>query len=159
MYRNVKKGWYKPKNQEKIIKPIDKYMNSYKLYENEHYLFYRSSLEYKAFQYADNNEKIIAWAVEPLHIKYIKPTDNKLHRYFIDMYIEFQNSKFLIEVKPLSQTSEPKKPKKLTQKSLKNYNNSLKTFEINQAKWKAAEKFAFANNMKFMILTDKHLGI
>ena len=33
----------------------------------------------------------------------------------------------------------------------------MKTFVINHAKWKAAEKFCSDNDCKFTVLTEKHL--
>jgi hypothetical protein len=35
----------------------------------------------------------------------------------------------------------------------------METYAVNQAKWKAADKFAKQNNMEFLVLTENHLGI
>jgi hypothetical protein len=154
MYRN-KTGWYKIQNPHKFILPIDEHMQSFK---NGH-VNYKSGLELKAIRYADFNKFIKKWSLEPFAIKYIKPTDNKEHRYFIDFFFEFTTGeKFLIEVKSKKETFLPKPPKNPTQKGIRNYNKAMITYGINKSKWDAAHKFAYQNDMQFIILTEKELG-
>ena len=148
------KGWYKILNNDKFIKPIDEHMQSYK---NGH-IYYRSSLELKAFRYADFNKHIVKFSIEPYAIKYLKPSDGKIHRYYIDLFLVFSTGdKFMVEIKPKSETIEPKKPKSKTTKSLLRYQQAMLTFVINQAKWQAARVFAEANDMRFVVLTDEDL--
>lgn len=155
MYRNVKQGWYRLLNPEKFIRPIDELMKSYK----EGHVNYKSSLELKAIRYCDWNSNVNKWSLEPFAIQYLKPTTGKFHRYYIDLVIEFNNSeKFLVEVKPFSQTKPPTKPGKLTNKSKLNYSRNLETWLINQAKWAAAKEFCKTNGFKFIILTEKELN-
>lgn len=155
MYRNVKQGWYRMLNPEKFIKPIDELMKSYK----DGHVNYKSSLELKAIRYCDWNSNVNKWSLEPFAIQYLKPTTGKFHRYYIDLVIEFNNSeKFLVEVKPFSQTKAPTKPRKLTDKSKLNYARNLETWLINQAKWTAAKEFCRVNGFKFIILTEKELN-
>lgn len=145
-------------NPEKVIKPTDNYMKSYIIEENLIKLNYKSSLECKCLRYCDMNKYIKRYSLEPFSIQYYKPTTQKFHRYFVDLYIEFENSqKFLVEVKSSCETVEPKKPSKKTQKAILNYQKALQTYIINQAKWKAATEFAESNNMRFIILTEKEL--
>lgn len=152
---NSYKGWYQLLNPNKFIKPIDEYMQSYK----DGHVNFKSRLELKAIKYADFNKHIISWSIEPFNIKYVKPTDGKIHRYFIDLFLEFSSGdKFIVEIKPKSETLPPKKPTKNTQKASMNYQLALQTYSINQAKWKAAEEFAALNKMKFIILTDEELN-
>ena len=154
MYKNVKQGWYKLISPQKFVKPVDEHMKSYK----DGHVNYKSSLEYKAIKYADWNKHIVAWSLEPFAIKYIKPTDGKYHRYYIDLFLEFSSGdKFLVEIKPKSQTKPPRKPSKKTTKAKMNYENALMTYHINLAKWAAAEKYAEANGFKFICLTEEHL--
>lgn len=151
-----KKGWYKIINTNKFIKPLDEYMESTKLSDNNLYVQYKSKLERIAFHYADINPKIKYFSVEPFHIPYIKPTDNKVHRYFIDMYIEFvTGDKFLVEVKSSSETRQPEKPK--NKKGILRYKEAVQTFLVNIAKWKSATEFAKTKGMKFIILTENEL--
>lgn len=152
---NSYKGWYQLLNPNKFIKPLDEYMQSYK----DGHVNFKSRLELKAIKYADFNKHIISWSIEPFNIKYVKPTDGKIHRYFIDLFLEFSSGdKFIVEIKPKSETLPPKKPTKNTQKASMNYQLALQTYAINQAKWKAAEEFAALNKMKFIILTDEELN-
>lgn len=141
-------------NPDKFMKPIDEHMKSYK----DGHVNYKSSLELNAIKYADFNKHIVRWSLEPFNIKYVKPTDGKVHRYYIDLFLEFSSGdKFLVEVKSKGETVPPTKPKKKTAKSDLNYQKALMTYHVNQAKWKAAKEFAAANNMRFIILTEDQL--
>lgn len=154
MYKNAKQGWYELTNPNKFIKPIDEHMQSHKNGK----VNYKSGLELKAIRYADFNKHIVAWSLEPFNIKYIKPTDGKKHRYYIDLFLEFNSGdRFIVEVKSKSETIPPKKPKKNTQKSQINYQRALETFAINQAKWQSAKEFAKNNDLRFIILTENEL--
>ena len=96
MYETAKQGWYKLLNPDKFIKQLDEYMKSYK----DGCVNFKSSLEYKAIRYCDFNKHITKWSLEPFAVKYLKPTDGKVHRYFIDFFIEFSSGdKFIVEVK------------------------------------------------------------
>lgn len=152
---NSYKGWYKLLNPEKFIKPIDEHMQSFK----DGAVNYKSRLELKAIKYADFNKFITRWSLEPFHVKYVKPTDGKVHRYFIDLFLEFQTGdKFLVEIKPKAETLPPRQPKKASEKAMINYQIALQTYAINQAKWKAAREFAAQQKMRFIILTDEELN-
>lgn len=90
----------------------------------------------------------------------MSPVDNKLHRYYPDFYVRKVGkdgviSTLVIEVKPKEQTKPPKKPEKLTE----GYIRKVKTYAINEAKWKAAVKFCDDRDWKFQILTEHELGI
>ena len=152
------KGWYKIQNPEKFVKPLDEYMESTVFKDGFLYIQYKSSLEYIAFRYADLNPKISKFSIEPFNIKYIKPLDNKEHRYYIDLFLEFSTGeKFLVEVKSKAETQIHKKTKNLNPKTVNNYKRALETFIVNSAKWKAAKEFALKNNMNFLILTENEL--
>lgn len=157
-YKSAKRGWYKLVNPHKLIKPLDEYMGSCKIIESSLAVEYKSSLELIAIKYCDFNKFVTKFSVEPFNIKYIKPTDNREHRYFIDLYMEFSSGdKFIVEIKSKSETIQPKKPKKLTEKNSANYQKALTTWAINNAKWKAAKEFAELNSFKFIILTEDEL--
>ena len=145
------KGWYKIVNADKFIHPVDETMQSTKETELGTFIMYKSALERRAFAYADLNPKVRYFSIEPFAIKYVKPTDNQLHRYYIDLFIEFcTNERFMIEIKPYSQTVLPSK-------KCKNYDYEMETYLINQSKWKSANEFAKQKNMKFIILTEREL--
>jgi hypothetical protein len=158
MYKHAKTGWYKVVNSEKVMKPQDDHMKSFRINENIVELNYKSSLEYKAIKYADYNKHVVKFSLEPFAIKYIKPTDGKYHRYYIDLFLEFSSGdKLIVEIKSKGETIPPKKPKKVTNKSTRNYQKALMTYSINMAKWKAAREFAAKNKIKFIILTEDEL--
>lgn len=157
-YKSAKQGWYSVLNPEKVIKPTDNYMKSYIIEENLIKLNYKSSLEYKCLRYCDMNKYIKRYSLEPFSIQYYKPTTKKFHRYFVDLYIEFENSqKFLVEVKSYKETIRPVLPKKKTVKAMLNYNKAEETYAINLCKWKAAEAFCQERGIRFLILTEKEL--
>ena len=141
------KGRYNPKNPRK-----------YK--GNPHNIIYRSLWERKFMVYCDTSTSIIEWGSEEIIVPYLSPWDNRRHRYFPDFYIKAQQSdgslkKMIIEVKPKVQCSPPKEPKRKTRR----YLNEVKTWSINEAKWKYATEWCKNNGMEFVIINEDHLGI
>ena len=63
--------------------------------------------------------------------------------------------KFLIEVKPYSQTIPPVQKNRKTKSLMRQQAEYVK----NQAKWQAAMQWSQKHNQTFVILTEKHLGI
>jgi len=154
-YKN-KKGWYKLKNIDKFVKSQDDYMKSFN--ESSGMVEFKSSLEERSFIFCDLNPKIKSWSVEPFAIRYLKPTDNKIHRYYPDLLITFDSGHtFLVEIKSSSETKPPKSPKKHTLKSEKNYKRAITTYAINSAKWKEASLFCKEKGIKFIFLTELQL--
>ena len=161
------RGWYLLQFPDKFLRPIDNQMKSFKDISDSDGLKlaveYKSGLEYKAFKYADCNPAIVGWSVEPFPIKYIKPTDGRYHRYYIDLVVKFKNNKtYFIEVKPHSQTKTPRKPagfaqKKATPKAIERYKNEVMSFLINTAKWDATKVYCAQNGSQFITLTEKEL--
>lgn len=124
-------------------------------------IVYRSRWELKFMQYIDSHPDIIEWSSERVIVPYRSPIDNRIHRYFVDFYIKMKNKdgnieKRLIEIKPKKQTQPPVKP---TTKPTKRYIEEVKTWGVNQAKWKAANEYAKDRQMRFQILTEVELGI
>ena len=141
------KGRYNPVNPKK-----------YK--GNPQNIIYRSLWERKFMVYCDTNDKVLEWGSEEIIIPYISPWDGKVHRYFPDFYIKVRQSsgnlkKFIIEVKPKKQTRPPKPVERKTKRWIK----EVRTFGINEAKWKHATKWCKDNDMEFKILTEEELGI
>ena len=130
------KGKYIPKKPEKYR-------------GNSQQIIYRSLWERKFMVYCDTI------------IPYLSPWDGRMHRYFPDFYIKTKQSdgtikKFIIEVKPKKQCSPPSaEPKRKTRR----WFNEVKTWGINEAKWKYATAWCNNNGMEFKILTEDHLGI
>jgi DNA-binding sugar fermentation-stimulating protein len=116
----------------------------------------RSSWETRFANWCDKNPSIVKWSSEETIIPYRCPTDNNIHRYFVDFKITTSaNKTYLVEVKPSSQTQPPIFPGKKTQRYLL---ESL-TFMKNQAKWKAAKEFAKDRGWEFKIITEYDLGL
>lgn len=118
-------------------------------------IIYRSSWEYKFMKWCDITPSVLEWGSEEIVIPYISPVDGKRHRYFPDFYVKLENKKYLVEVKPLKQTKEPKPRKRMT----KQYINEVVTWSVNQAKWKAAREFCADYNWEFMLITEKELKV
>jgi len=110
--------------------------------------------------YCDKNDKIVEWGSEEFFIPYRSPLDGKLHRYFPDFYVKVKQSdgktkKWVIEVKPKAQTKPPKTPKRKT----KRYINEVRTYAVNDAKWKNAIEWCENKDMEFIILTEDELKV
>ena len=123
-------------------------------------IIYRSLWERKFMVWCDKNENVLEWGSEEIIIPYISPVDGRVHRYFPDFYVrartrDGRTQKFIIEVKPKSQTHPPKKQKRVTKK----YLTEVKTYAVNDAKWKAAREYCADRKMSFVILTEKELKV
>ena len=139
-------GRYRVKNPEK-----------YK--GNHEKVYYRSSWELKFMVYCDNNSAILEWGSEEVVIPYISPLDGRRHRYFPDFYIKVKQKdgsvkRIIIEVKPKRQTMPPPPQSRKTKKFI----NEVRTWGVNEAKFKAATDWTKDRGMEFMILTEEHLG-
>jgi hypothetical protein len=118
-------------------------------------IIFRSSYELKFMKWCDANDSVSEWGSEELAIPYRSPVDGRSHRYFVDFYIKVNDQRYLIEIKPAKFTQEPKIPKRKTKQFLQ----EVMTWGVNQAKWKAATEFCLDRKWKFLILTEKELGI
>lgn len=138
---------FTPKHPDKYVGDVDK-------------IVCRSNLEYRYFKYFDENSSIIKYSSEEIVVPYLSPMDRKMHRYFPDFLIQIktksgQIKNVLIEIKPSVETVEPKKGKK----KISTFMSEVATWQINSAKWAAAEIFAKKHNMDFIVLTEKHVKI
>jgi len=141
--RRTYKGFYKPKNPEKYVGDISQ-------------IVYRSSWERAYFRYIDQHPSIIQWNAEEVVIPYVSPLDNKVHRYFVDVWIRFKAADGsikmkLVEIKPAKETRMPANRKS------KRFPLELETYVKNQAKWEAAKKFAEERGAEFIVLTENEL--
>lgn len=122
-------------------------------------VIYRSSWELKFMNWCDANSAVIEWSSETTVIPYVCPTDNRMHRYFIDFKIKVRTKDgiktYLVEIKPEKQTMPPATPKRKT----KQYIHEVMTWGKNDAKWKYAREYCKDRGYEFIILTEKHLGI
>ena len=123
-------------------------------------IIYRSSWELKLMIYLDQHPDVISWASEEFFIPYRSPVDNKIHKYYPDFLVRKRNAQgiaetLLIEVKPAVQTKPPVVKKRATRR----YVTEVKTYGVNNAKWKAAQDYCEDRKWKFVIMTEKELGI
>ena len=127
---------------------------------NAQNIIYRSLWERKFMVYCDTSPSIIEWGGEEIIIPYLSPLDGRIHRYFPDFYIKVRQAdggikKMIIEVKPKVQCSPPKTPKRKTRRFI----NEVRTWGVNEAKWKSATQWCEDNGMIFKIMTEVDLGI
>ena len=123
-------------------------------------IIFRSLWERKFMVYCDKNANVLEWNSEEIAIPYRSPLDNRVHRYFPDFYMKVKESNgiiknYIVEVKPLKQTTPPKKPKKQT----RGYIREAFEYARNQAKWKVAKEFCKDRRWEFKVITEKELGI
>ena len=106
-------------------------------------IVYRSSWEKKFMNWCDLTESVSEWQSEEFFIPYRSPIDGRVHRYFPDFFVKYRDANgkrrtMVVEVKPKKETKMPTtNPKRRT----KSWAYSVKTYAINQAKWKAAKEF------------------
>ncbi len=140
------KGRFKPNNPKKYNGDANN-------------IIYRSTWEVRVMKWLDEHPNVIWWASEEIHIPYKSPLDNKMHRYFPDFITKMKQKDgsvmtYIIEVKPFNQTKQP-----VQKNRTKKYLREAATYLVNQEKWKAADIFCQEHGWKFMIMTEKELGI
>ena len=123
-------------------------------------IVYRSNYELVAFRFFDLNPNVLEWSSEETIIPYPNPLTGRISRYFVDVYAKMKDKngdirKYLIEIKPHSQTLPPVQKNRKTKSLVYQQAEYVK----NQAKWQAATEWCNKKNMSFVILTEKHLGI
>jgi hypothetical protein len=143
-----------------LLQGIFKLKNPEKYKGDPTNVVYRSGWELKLMMYLDSNASVIQWASEELRVPYRSPIDGKIHGYFPDFVVKKINSSgveetVMIEVKPAKQTRPPEKRTKMSRK----YLQEVKTWGVNDAKWKAARAYCADRLWKFQIITEVELGI
>jgi hypothetical protein len=143
-WQGTRKGFFNPKNPAKYEGKVDK-------------IIYRSKLELRIMKHLDTHPDVLKWSSEELAIPYVKPTDGKIHRYFVDFKATLRHKDgtvrtTLLEAKWSTACVPPKVPKKKT----KRYMREVYNWTINQAKWDAAKKLCKKHDWDWTILTEKH---
>lgn len=145
MAREYKQGFFIPQNPKKYRGDASN-------------IVYRSGWEKGVMKWLDENTNVISWSSEEVVIPYVSPIDNRVHRYFVDFYVEAigrdgTKKVMLLEVKPKAQTIQPKAQSRKT----KRYLTEVMTWGVNQAKWKAAEEYCEYKGWEFRIITEAEL--
>lgn len=137
---------YKPINPSKYVGNINE-------------IIMRSSWEKKLALFLDLTESILKWGSEIKAINYYSRVDGKVRRYYPDFWLiakqpDGTEKKYIVEIKPNSQTKPPRKTK-----NQEAYREAIKTWIRNQDKWEAAKDFANKHGFTFLILDEYTLGI
>ena len=145
MAYEYKQGFFKPTNPKKYRGDAEN-------------IVYRSGWEKKVMNWCDTNKSVVSWSSEEVVIPYMSPIDNRVHRYFVDFYVEAIDNNgnkqtYLLEVKPKAQTQEPKFQKRKTKK----YITEVMTWGVNEAKWKAAQEYCKDHGWQFKLITETDL--
>lgn len=143
-------GKFKPKNPRKYVGDVTN-------------IVYRSRWEFVFMRWCDSRSDIIEWSSEEMCLPYKSPIDNKAHRYFPDFIIKVKKKDIvetiMIEIKPQAQTRPPDKSRMTTKNGRRNphYIKEVKTWGVNESKWKYATEYCKDRGWKFMIMTEKEL--
>lgn len=135
------KGKFTPRNPQKYV-------------GDHRNIIYRSSWECKIMDRFDKDPNVLSWASEELIIPYKSPVDGRYHRYFPDFLVKMNTrvgvKTFLVEVKPQKQSRPPKPQNRMT----KQYVESVVTWGVNQAKWKAAIEYCKDRKWEFIVMVS-----
>lgn len=123
-------------------------------------IVYRSLWERRVMVMLDEDDTIIEWSSEECIVHYRSPLDKQVHRYFPDFVYKHKKPDGsigwkMVEVKPLAQTLEPKRPK--GKRTSKKYIREVTTYLVNKAKWDAAEAFCKQRGWIFEKMTEKDI--
>ena len=147
--------------KDQIYHPVnkEKYMGK------EGFAVCRSSWEVNVCRWMDSNPFVLQWKSEPFGIPYIDPSLKdrkglpKRRRYYPDFLAKIKNrygniDVWLIEVKPFKETVPPRKT---ARKSKKTNIYEDRTWQVNTAKWRAAQAYCDRKGWMFKILTEKQI--
>ena len=143
------KGKFKPKNRAK--------------YKGDHTaITYRSLWELRFMRYLDTTPSVLKWSSEEIVIPYRSPIDGRRHRYFPDFWVRVKTSEgvvkeSLIDVKPKAQCSPPKGSPPKDRRKRGRFIREVKTWGVNDAKWKAAKAYCDDRKWGWKILTEDDL--
>ncbi len=116
-------------------------------------VIYRSLWERQAFKWCETNPRVKKWNSEEIVVPYKCKTDNKIHRYYVDLLVELDNKDIiLVEIKPKKETVPPKGKRKT-----KKYIREVMTYVKNTSKWEAANQYANHKGWKFQVWTEDTL--
>jgi hypothetical protein len=149
------RGRFKPKHPEKYKGDPTK-------------IIWRSTWELSLMRKFDSHPDIVEWRSEEIAIPYINPakkSGGRTSRYFPDFVIKKRvgDNKYqiiMIEVKPKKQTMPPDPSKKYNTPSGRVSRQFLKeavTYEVNKAKWEAAERYCRERGWTFQIMHEDHI--
>lgn len=110
---------------------------------------YRSGWEFSFMMFCDNNEHILQWASESVHIPYRNPLTGKQTIYVPDFLINYRTKDNLTRAELIEI-----KPKKQSVIESKASQRDRAAVAVNYAKWAAAQKWCASNGLSFRVLTE-----
>ena len=110
---------------------------------------YRSGWELAFMRFCDNNDNVLQWASESIHIPYRNPVSGKQTIYVPDFFIMYKTrhnkvAAELVEIKPKKQSVIESKAQ---------YRDKL-VVAVNYAKWAAAEQWCRRQGITFRVITE-----
>jgi len=147
---------------------------------NTQLIIYRSGWELAFCRWCDSSPSIIRWSSEPIRIPYydrvskleeckklgLDPNNPKnwiTKFYNTDFWVQVKKAdgaieKWFVEIKPGHKLGKPKQPEKNAPlREIKRYNNAVKEYLINEAKFAAISEWAKRNGAFFYIFTEDQL--
>jgi len=144
MSKKFMQGLYNVINKDKYVGDVNN-------------VIYRSSWELKYLYMLDKSDDILKFSSEETIIPY-QDYDGRIRRYFVDFKVQSRTQGIsLIEIKPFIQTQPPILKENKSGRPTKSQINQILTYDKNQRKWKAAEKYCKSKNWTFRIVTEKDL--
>lgn len=132
--------------------------NRQKYKGNANNVTYRSSWELAVMKWCDFHPQVKRFSSEEVVIPYFSQMDGKNRRYFMDFFIELENGiTYLWEVKPHSQTMQPKAPSKTSPAAKARFAEAIYNWKVNTDKWHAANKYAKERGWVFKVMTERGL--
>lgn len=122
------------------------------------YILFKSKLEAMFIRYLDNNPDVLKWDYEnPMNtIPYFDPVQQRQRHYIVDFVMWVRSGpatqEVWVEIKSSGETQPPKKGRNTIA-----YNESVRTYATNMAKWKMAAKICQAKGKLFRVITEKEL--
>lgn len=122
------------------------------------YILFKSKLEAMFIRYLDNNPDVLRWDYEnPMNtIPYFDPVQQRQRHYIVDFVMWVRSGpatqEVWVEIKSSGETQPPKKGRNTIA-----YNESVRTYATNMAKWKMAAKICQAKGKLFRVITEKEL--
>lgn len=114
----------------------------------------RSKWELMVFDFLDRSKSVKAWSSEELIIAYRCKTDNRIHRYFVDLKIWLENRIVVVEIKPNYQIKMPVRKPNQRESS---YLWECMTYVKNQSKWDEAKRYCARRGWTFQIWDENVL--
>lgn len=117
-----------------------------------------SSYELAVWKWCDSSPHVLEWGAEIVVVPYFCKVKQKKRRYIVDLWLKYKNKHGeviteIVEIKPYSQCVPPKKGRKKASTFLE----EQLTYDVNMAKWEAANAYAKERGWKFRIITEKSI--